>query len=57
MSCFMYTHDGMWLYAGVTPDPLDYSFVWQLLNVLQAVNALSVEDDTGCSPPQVSLLQ
>ena len=39
--------------AGVTPDPLDYSFVWQLLTVLQAIDALSVEDDSGLTPPQV----
>ncbi|KAA6423558.1 MAG: nuclear pore complex Nup98-Nup96-like, partial [Trebouxia sp. A1-2] len=39
--------------AGVTPDPLDHSFAWQLLSVLQAVDAVALEDDNGCSPTQV----
>jgi len=42
---------------GVTPDPLDHSFAWQLLSVLQAVDAVALEDDNGCSPSQVSFLQ
>ncbi len=42
---------------GVTPDPLDHSFAWQLLSVLQAVGAVALEDDSGCSPSQVSFLQ
>ena len=44
------------LHAGVTPDPLDHSFVWQLLTVLQAVDALLVEDASGCAPIQVNTL-
>ena len=42
---------------GVTPDPLDHSVAWQLLSVLQAVDAVALEDDNGCSPSQVSFLQ
>jgi len=41
---------------GVTPDPLDHSFAWQLLSVLQAVDAVALEDDNGCSPSEVSSL-
>lgn len=43
------------LAAGVTPDPLDHSFVWQLQTVLQAVDALSVSDASGCPSLQVRL--
>jgi nuclear pore complex protein Nup98-Nup96 len=31
--------------AGVTPDPLDYSFSWHLLGVLRAVGAAPDDDD------------
>ncbi len=43
--------------SGVTPDPLDHSFAWQLLSILQAVDAVALEDDNGCFPSQVSFLQ
>ena len=40
--------------AGVTPDPLDHSFVWQLYDVLQAVEAVASLDSIGHPPVQVS---
>lgn len=43
------------LFAGATPDPLDHLFAWQLLTVLQAIDALRVEGKSGCAMVQVSL--
>lgn len=42
--------------AGATPDPLDHSFVWQLHDVLQAVDAVPSLDSIGQPAPQVSFL-
>ena len=42
--------------AGVTPDPLDHGFVWQLYDVLQAVEAVATQDSIGHPPAQVSFL-
>ena len=42
---------------GVTPDPLDHSFAWQLLSVLQGIDAVALENDNGCSLSQVNFLQ
>ena len=36
--------------AGVTPDPLDYSFPWHLLCVLRSINAIPRHEDDDSSP-------
>lgn len=41
------------LVTGATPDSLDHAFMWQLQDVLQAIDAIAPVDSIGHPPTQV----